>query len=621
MTVPIGLEAGRAEPLGATCDGRGVNFALFSAHAEKVELCIFDPTGQREVRRLPLPVRTGDVWHGYLAGARSGLIYGYRVHGPYAPERGHRFNAAKVLLDPYARRVTGSFKWLPENFGEADNAAVVPKGVVTEELVFAQTLRPETPWRDTVIYEMHVKGMTQRHPDVPVRQRGTFAGLAAPAVLDHLHRLGVTAVELLPIFAFTDETHLVRAGLTNYWGYNPISFFASEPRYGEGLWEMVEVYHAAGIEVILDVVYNHTGEGDRFGPTLSLRGIDNASYYWLDQSGEYENFAGCGNVLNMNHPQVRRLVCDSLRYWARSTGVDGFRFDLAAALGRTPSGFRAQDSLISLISDDPELGRLKLIAEPWDAEHNLLGQFPPPWREWNDRARDAARGFWRGDAGMAGRLATAICGSSDVMRAPLVGINFITCHDGFTLQDLVSFDEKKNAANGEDNRDGSNHNLSRDFGADGGAVKRAMLATLMLSQGVPMILAGDEFGQTQAGNNNAYCQDNETTWLDWSLADKNEDFLAFAARAISLRKRWPELRRETFFTGAGDVTWLRPEGGVMNDADWNDSARHAFGFLIADRLLVFLNAGDPIAFSYPPGAWHEVLSVEGRLRILERIDE
>jgi glycogen operon protein len=619
MSVLGGLEAGTAEPLGATWDGRGVNFALFSAHGEKVELCLFDETGTRELRRLPLPARTGDVWHGYLAGGRPGLAYGYRVHGPYAPERGHRFNANKLLLDPYARKITGVFAWHATNLDMSDNAAAVPKGIVVADTA-AVTTPINTPWRDTVIYEMHVKGMTQRHPAVPSQHRGTFAGLAAPAIIEHLQRLGVTTVELLPIFAFTDETHLARAGLTNYWGYNPVSFFAGDPRYGDGLRAMVTAYHEAGIEVILDVVYNHTGEGDRFGPTLSLRGIDNASYYWLDDA-DYVNYSGCGNVLNVSHPQVQRLVLDSLRYWARTAGVDGFRFDLAATLARTRGGFRADTSLLGLIGRDPELGKLKLIAEPWDAGGHFLGRLSPPWREWNDRYRDTVRAFWRGDQGMTGRMATAIAGSSDVVPGPLHSINFVTAHDGFTLEDLVSFNEKHNDANAEQNRDGADHNLSRDFGSGGPRRKRAFIAALMLSQGVPMLLAGDEFGQTQGGNNNAYCQDNETAWLDWSLAEKNADLVVFAQAAIALRKAYPALRRDLFFTGEGDITWLRPDGLAMTEDDWNDSARHAFGFMIAGGPLVYLNAGAPVDFVYPPGAWREVLAVETSLIVLERSDD
>jgi isoamylase len=635
MTVLGGLEAGTAEPLGATWDGRGINFALFSAHGEKVELCLFDDTGTREMRRLPLPGRTGDIWHGYLAGGRLGQVYGYRVHGPYAPERGHRFNPHKLLLDPYARALTGRFLWHSANFNDpADNTAFVPKGIVTAPPEPAHP-RLEIPWRDTVIYEMHVKGMTQRHPGIGAAKRGTLAALMTPEIIDYVHSLGVTAVELLPVFAFTDETHLVQKGLRNYWGYNPVSFFAAEPLYGDGLREMVAAYHAAGIEVILDVVYNHTGEGDRLGPTLSLRGIDNASYYWLDADFEYVNYSGCGNTLNVCHPQVQRLVMDSLRHWAAATGVDGFRFDLAGTLARTRDGFCADSSLLSLIGRDPELGKLKLIAEPWDIAGHFLGRLPAPWREWNDRYRDTARAYWRGDERMVGRMATAIAGSSDVVSAPLHSINFITAHDGFTLEDLVSYNEKDNEANGEENRDGASHNLSFNHGTEGRTSdpavrrlrlqqKRNFIASLMLSQGVPMLLAGDEFGQTQRGNNNAYCQDNETAWLDWALVAENEELILFTRDAIAFRKAHLELRREAFFTGEGDIVWLRPDGQKMTEADWNDPMCRAFGFMIEGRLIVYLNAcANPVQLALPAGSWRTVLATgkSGHaLTVLERID-
>jgi isoamylase len=648
MTVLSGLEAGSAEPLGATWDGRGINFALFSANGEQVELCLFDETGRREVRRLTLPARTGDIWHGYLAGARPGLKYGYRVHGPYAPGRGHRFNPHKLLLDPYARAITGAFTWHRANFAydldspsgdlsfeTTDNAPFVPKGIVTPPSA-ANLSRLETPWHDTVIYEMHVKGMTQRHPDVPAPLRGTFAALTAPAIVDHMRSLGVTAIELLPVFAFADETHLVRRGLANYWGYNPVSFFALDPRYlaGGGLREVVDIYHAAGIEVLVDVVYNHTAEGDRLGPTLSLRGIDNASYYWLDDHGNDVNYSGCGNTLNVCHPQVQRLVLDSLKHLAWSTGIDGFRFDLAATLARTPRGFCLDTSLAAMIARDPQLSALKLIAEPWDVGGHILGHLPPPWREWNDRYRDTMRAFWRGDAHMAGRAATALAGSSNDMRAPLRGINFITAHDGFTLEDLVSYARKHNDANGEGGRDGTDHNLSANYGAEGpdeslrplrDRQKRNFIASLMLSQGVPMMLAGDEFGQTQGGNNNAYCQDNDTTWLDWGLLEANRDLVDFVRQVIALRKSYPALRREAFFTGDNDIIWLRPDGAPMTETDWNDPARYAFGFMIAGQLLIYVNANEEsVAFVPPKGRWRAVLCTGdgGRsLTVLERNDD
>jgi len=647
MTVMAGLDLGTAEPLGATWDGRGINFALFSANGERVELCLFVESGAREVCRLPLPGRTGDIWHGYLADAGPGLVYGYRVYGPYAPERGHRFNANKLLLDPYAREITAPFRWNRANFAydiesahgdgafdATDNAVFVPKGIVTGPTMAADP-GPRIPWRDTIIYEMHVKGMTQRHPAIADAQRGTFAALATPAILGYLTSLGVTTVELLPVFAFADETHLVRRGLRNYWGYNPASFFALDPRYGRGFQDMVAAYHAAGIEVILDVVYNHTAESDRLGPTLSLRGIDNASYYWLDERQDYVNHSGCGNTLNASHPQVQRLVLDSLRYWASATGVDGFRFDLAATLARTREGFCASNSLLALIGRDPTLSRLKLIAEPWDVNGNFLGQLDAPWREWNDSYRDTLRAFWRGDGGMRGRMATAVSGSSDVVSAPTNGINFITAHDGFTLEDVVSFSKKHNAANGEGNYDGSNYNLSSGYGVEGATKdpvirgkrmrqKCNFIASLMVSQGVPMLLAGDEFGQTQHGNNNAYCQDNETAWLDWSLLPKNEDLVLFVREAIAMRKAFPELRRESFFTGDGDIVWLRPDGGTMAETDWDDPEQCAFGFLIENKLLVFLNSGAATSEQVlPSGNWRTILSSgEGghSLTVLERTD-
>lgn len=656
MTVLGGLEAGHAEPLGATWDGRGVNFALFSANGEKVDLCFFDEAGTREIRRLPLPARTGDVWHGYLVGGRPGLVYGYRVYGPYAPDRGHRFNANKLLLDPYARRITGAFPWHKSNFAyqfgsdhlgfdTVDNAPVVPKAIVTAP---SGTPGPrlQRPWSDTVIYEMHVKGMTQRHPAIAAAQRGTLAALTSPAIIGYLQSLGVTAVELLPVFAFADETHLVQKNLTNYWGYNPVSFFALEPRYfaaSAGLKEMVAAFHAAGIEVLLDVVYNHTAEGDGLGPTLSLRGIDNAVYYWLDDSfpEDYVNYSGCGNTLNVSHPQVQRLVMDSLKYWVRETGVDGFRFDLAGTLARTREGFCARTSLLAMIGRDPELSTLKLIAEPWDLGGHFLGQLPPPWREWNDRYRDTVRAYWRGDAHMVGRMGTAVSGSSDVVSAPLNSINFVTAHDGFTLKDLVSYEAKHNAPNGEENRDGTNHNLSANYGVEGPAADASIqrlrfrqqcnfIASLMLSPGVPMLLSGDEFGQTQSGNNNAYCQDNETAWLDWNLVEKNAALHTFIRNAVALRKAFKELRREEFFIGNGDIVWLRPDGEVMTEEGWNDPARRAFGFLIVDRLLVFMNAGaDAVPLNLPTGGWRKVLATADMERdhlagrsvlVLERVD-
>lgn len=662
------LEAGRPEPLGATCDGDGVNFALFSAAAEQVALCLFDADGRAEIARHPLPGRTGDVWHGFLPGAGPGLVYGYRVDGPYRPRDGHRFNPHKLLLDPYARRLTGALVWHSANFAywfgsgndmtfdRRDNAAYVPKGVVAPPETAGQAAAgPSTAWADTVVYELHVRGMTLRHPGVPERWRGRLSGLATPAVIDHLTGLGVTAVELMPIFAFADETHLARRGLVNYWGYNPYNFFAVEPRYltpgaERELRGVVDRLHEAGIEVILDVVFNHTGEGDRLGPTLSFRGIDNASYYRLapDDPRDYVNVTGCGNTLDTNHPMVQRLVLDALRHWAGTADIDGFRFDLGLTLGRDGDGhFDPDHPLLAAIAADPVLCGVKLIAEPWDLGPggHRLGAFAHGWAEWNDRFRDDTRAFWRGDAGAVGGLATRLAGSSDLFqpvgRPPQAGINFITAHDGFTLADLVSYADKHNHANGEDNRDGHAHNLSANWGVEGptddahvrtirARLTRSLLATLFLSQGVPMLLAGDEIGRTQQGNNNAYCQDTPMSWLDWDLGDEQHRLLAFVQRLIALRRSHPAFRRTAFFTGAPqaagadkDITWLRPDGTEMAETDWTHHDRKTLGCRLgaADGggpLLLLLNAGRAEVFfvlTAPAGVRHwSVLLDTGRDR-------
>lgn len=644
----VGLEAGSPEPLGASWDGRGVNFALFSAHGEKVDLCLFERDSRQESRRLSLPARTGDIWHGYLPGAAPGLSYGYRVHGPYRPTDGHRFNAHKVLVDPYARALTGpvtshaaNFAYCLEHpdtdlsFDTQDNAAFVPKGIVVGPQA-ALWPGPDIPWADTIIYELHVKGMTQRHPSVSARHRGRLAGLAAPAIIDHLARLGVTAVELMPIFPFADEPHLVAKGLSNYWGYNPYCFFAVDPRYltakaSDEFRELVNALHRAGLEVILDVVYNHTAEGNRLGPTLSLRGIDNASYYWLDPENrrEYVNHSGCGNTLNVTHPQVQRLILDSMRAWTAEMEVDGFRVDLAATLGRTSDGFDPAAPLFKAISADPILSNVKIIVEPWDSSGHHLGGFPRRWREWNDRYRDVARRFWRGDGSQVAEMATRIAGSSDLFHNPLESINFIASHDGFTLRDVVTYTRKQNDANGEDGRDGSSENYSWNCGAEGptedseirrlrSQQMRNLLATLLLSQGVPMLSAGDEFGRTQGGNNNAYCQDNLISWLEWSTLDGDAvQLLDFVTRVINLRKAAPALRRQTFFKGedsvtiSKDVTWLHPAGHEIAVADWENQELRCFGFILGEvmpRITALLNAGaDLIDFHLPlrrsPGSW------------------
>ncbi len=534
------VEPGHSYPLGATWDGSGVNFALFSANAEKVELCLFDPAGRREVARIPLPSYTHEVWHGYLPDATPGLLYGYRVHGPYDPARGHRFNPNKLLVDPYAKALSGTIRWSDAHFGyrvgsnrgdlsfdRRDNAFGMPRcRVVDPAFTWGQHVRPARLWADTVIYEAHVRGMTMLHPEIPADRRGTFEALSSPYVIDHLVRLGVTAIELMPVHAFVDERRLVDLGLRNYWGYNTLCFFAPHQAYLGSFGRisifktMVKRLHEAGIEVILDVVYNHTAEGNEMGPTLSFRGIDNASYYRLvpDDPRYYVDVTGCGNSLNLSHPRVLQMVTDSLRYWVTEMGVDGFRFDLATTLGREHYGFDPGGSFFDVIRQDPVIGRTKLIAEPWDTgpEGYRLGGYGPGWAEWNDRFRDTVRAFWRGDENVLPELATRLLGSSDLFehqgRKAWASINFIASHDGFTLHDLVSYSEKHNWANKEENRDGHDHNLSANYGVEGptdddgiravrARQKRNLVATLLLSQGTPMILMGDEVGRTQDGNN------------------------------------------------------------------------------------------------------------------------
>ncbi len=661
--------AGRPYPLGATWDGNGVNFALFSAHAEKVELCLFDAHGQREVERLTLPQYTDEVWHGYLPDVRPGQLYGYRVHGPYDPARGHRFNPHKLLIDPYARALSGALRWSDTHFGyrpgaargdltidRRDNARHMPKArVVDVAFTWGDDRRPRRPWSETIIYELHVRGHTIRHPAVPPGHRGTFLGLGEPAVIEHLVKLGVTAVELLPVHAIVDEKGLVDRGLRNYWGYNSIAYFAPDPRYygasGHGEFKtMVHRLHEAGIEVILDVVYNHTAEGNHLGPTLSYRGIDNASYYRLVPGDEryYENFSGCGNTLNLRHPRVLQMVMDSLRYWAEEMRVDGFRFDLAASLARERAGFDGGSGFLDAVRQDPVLSRVKLIAEPWDlgGDGYRLGAFPPGWSEWNGRYRDTVRRFWRGDGGLIGELASRLTGSSDLFgwggRRPWASVNFITAHDGFTLADLVAYERKHNAANGEDNRDGTDANYSWNGGVEGPtddpevlAVRRRqrrnLLATLLLSQGVPMLLGGDELGRGQGGNNNAYCQDNDISWIDWD--DVDADMLMFARAVIALRRRHPVFRRPRFFSGEAvnggplrDVTWITPEGREMAHGDWVLPYARSLGLILGgeacaadggeepadDSFLILLNAHhEPVPYAAPAAtfgkAWRLLL--------------
>jgi isoamylase len=637
------VDVGMPYPIGATWDGRGVNFALFSEHAEKVELCLFDQRGRRELHRLALPTYTDGIWHGYVPDARPGLRYGYRVSGPYEPAYGHRFNPYKLLLDPYARAYAGALRWSDAHFGyrigtpradlsfdRRDNASGMPKCVVVDSaFTWGDDRPPRTPWRDTIIYETHVRGFTMQFPGVPAPMRGTFLALSSPPSLDYMRRLGITAIELLPIHAFVDDRTLVEKRLRNYWGYNSIGFFAPHPLYlsGETVHEfktMVKQFHEAGIEVILDVVYNHTAEGNQAGPTLSFKGIDNVSYYRLAADRRYyDDATGTGNTLNVQHPRVLQLVMDSLRYWVQEMHVDGFRFDLAPALARGDHGVDRNSGFFKAVTQDPVLAGVKMIAEPWDVGLGgyQVGRFPAGWSEWNDKYRDVVRRFWQGHDGMVPELASRLTGSSDLFayggRHMRASVNFVTAHDGFTLRDLVSYNGKHNAANGEDNRDGSDNNNSWNCGVEGPAQDEAVLAlrarqqrnlvaTLLLSQGVPMLLAGDEVGKSQFGNNNAYCQDTPLTWLDWS-STLDPAFVDFVRGLTKLRGSCDALRREAFFRGARlrdrdrkDISWLRPDGEEMREADWYDSGRRVIGLLFGDEeptpddpcLLLFLNAHD-----------------------------
>jgi isoamylase len=646
VVAPSTVWRGKPYPLGATWDGSGVNFALFSKHAERVELCLFDPKGRRELERLELRDRTDFIWHCYLPEARPGQLYGYRVFGPHEPDRGHRFDPAKVLLDPYAKLVRGKV-----------SAGLGRCQVVDTAFSWGDDRAPHTPWHDTVIYELHVKGFTQQHPQVPEQLRGTYAALASAPVIDYLKKLGVTAVELLPVHCFVDERRLVQHGLRNYWGYNSIGFFSPELRYSAtgSLGEfktMVKTLHSAGIEVILDVVYNHTAEGDHTGPTLSFRGIDNFIYYRLDPSvpRRYVNVTGTGNSFNSAHRVVLALIMDSLRYWVQEMHVDGFRFDLAATLARNAShAFDRNGAFLSAVRQDPVISQVKLIAEPWDIAEGgyQLGNFPTGWAEWNDKYRDAVRSYWKGDGGGMGELASRLSGSSDIFqrggRGPTASINFVTAHDGFTLQDLVSYEEKHNEANLEGNRDGSDNNRSWNCGVEGPSddprvralreqQKRNLLATLFFSQGVPMLVAGDELGHTQQGNNNAYCHDSRLSWLDWETLDAG--LLAFVQKIVRLRNMHALFRRRTFFRGRAvrdpqmkDISWLNPDGSEMSDEDWGKSFARSVGVLISGRglterdelarlvedddVLLLLNAHDEtIDFTLPGGEeerWDAVL--------------
>ena len=663
---------GRPYPLGATWDGRGVNFAVFSEHATQVDLCLFDSSqARRETHRIPLTEQTDIVWHGYLPDVRPGQLYGFRVHGPYAPRKGHRFNPHKVLLDPYARAVGRDLRWSDTMFGyrigdadsdlafdDRDNAACAPlAAVVNPAFNWRGDRHPRTPWHKTLIYETHVRGFTIQHPGVPRALRGTYAGLASDASIRHLLKLGVTAIELMPVHYYINDRHLIERQLSNYWGYNTLGFFAPEPRYAaatnplEAVREfqrMVRRLHEAGIEVILDVVYNHTAEGNHLGPTLSLRGLDNANYYRLVAADPryYMDYTGCGNTLNMLCPRVLQLIMDSLRYWVQEMHVDGFRFDLCSALARELHEVDKLGAFFDIIHQDPVLSQVKLIAEPWDLGHGgyQVGNFPVLWTEWNGKYRDSVRRFWRGDGHAVSEFATRLCGSSDLYeqsgRRPYASINFITCHDGFTMHDLVSYNEKHNEANSEGNRDGESHNNSWNCGVEGATddkaiaqlrerQKRNFLTTLVFSQGVPMICAGDEIGRSQQGNNNAYCQDNPLSWVNWELTPEQKELFEFTCKAVAIWRTHPVLQRRKFFQGrqirgdsVKDVVWLTPAGVEMDDAAWNAGFVRCLGLrldgrmldevdergrsIVADTLLMLLNAHEhAIPFTLPAGAPHE----------------
>ena len=680
LALELKVLPGRPSPQGATWDGQGVNFALFAEHASAVELCLYDAREpDDEYARVMLPEHSRHVWHGYIPGLRPGQLYGYRVHGPWDPAQGLRFNPAKLLIDPYARALAGTVDWSAPVFGyrlggddtvadDGDSAAGVPKAVVTEAFFDWQGDRsPRTPWHKSVIYEVHVKGFTAAHPELPEELRGTYAALGSEPVIDHLKQLGVTAVELLPVHAFVDDNYLTEKGLRNYWGYNTINFFAPDARYasrgdrGEQVAEfkaMVRALHRAGIEVILDVVYNHTAEGNHLGPTLSFKGIANPTYYKLMEDRRYYlDFTGTGNSLNPQHPQVLKLIMDSLRYWVLEMHVDGFRFDLASTLAREGHGPDRLSSFFDIIHQDPVLSQVKLIAEPWDIGLGgyQVGNFPVLWAEWNDKYRDTVRRFWRGDEGQMAQLGYRIAGSSDLYgedgRSPNASINFVTAHDGFTLHDVVSYNDKHNEANGEQNRDGHSENLSCNYGAEGATddaaildvreqQKRNFLATLLFSQGVPMICGGDELGRTQQGNNNAYCQDNEISWYDWNLDERARSLLEFTQRVVELRNRHPALRRRKFFHGrpihgedVKDIVWFRPDGHEMTGDEWHAGWVRAVGLRLDgcalndryddgtpvrdDDLLLLFNAHhEPMRFSIPAafseGDWQlEIATADG----------
>ena len=651
---------GHPYPLGATYDGKGVNFALFSEHATKVELCLFDsPDASKEASKIALNEQTDLVWHAYLPDIRPGQLYGYRVHGPYDPANGHRFNANKVLLDPYAKAIGRDVTWDDSmfayklgdesadlTFDDRDNAAFAPLArVINPGFDWGDDQRPSTAWHQTIIYEAHVKGFTKQMPGVPEELQGTYAGMGSQAAIDHMTKLGITAVELLPVHYHIDDSYLKEKGLVNYWGYNSLGFFAPDYRYagpdpvGE-FKTMVKALHSAGIEVILDVVYNHTAEGNHLGPHLAMKGIDNTSYYMLSPEDPrfYMDFTGCGNVPNMSHPRVLQLIMDSLRYWVTEMHVDGFRFDLASTLARELHEIDRLGTFFDIIHQDPTISQVKLIAEPWDVGPGgyQVGNFPVLWTEWNGKYRDTVRDFWKGEGGIINEFATRFSGSSDLYqddgRKPYASINFVTCHDGFTLNDLVSYNGKHNEANGEDNRDGADDNRSWNCGVEGPTddpaiialrerQKRNLMATLLLSQGVPMICAGDELSHTQKGSNNAYCQDNDITWFDWNLDDAKKQFLDFVGMLIQIRKTQPVLQRRRFFKGrpirgVKDISWLNPSGEEMSEADWDAGFVKCVGVrlagdliedldedgnrIVGETLLMILNGHhEPIPFTLP----------------------
>ena len=628
------IREGLPHPRGATWDGKGTNFAIFSAHATKVEVCLFDENGEKELERIELPEYTNQIWHGYIPDVQPRAIYGYRVHGPYEPEAGHRFNPNKLLLDPYAVAHFGELKWDPAVFGykmesgddttfdERDSAPFMPKCVVVDPNFdwHGQDVLSEVrvAFDDTIIYELHVKGFTKCFPGLEEHLRGTYAGLGAEPAVKYIKDLGVTSVELLPIHFFINDSNLLEKGLTNYWGYNTIGFFSPDMRYATDrahvlreFKEMVARFHNSGLEVILDVVYNHTAEGNERGPTLSFKGIDNASYYRLlpDKPRYYINDTGTGNTLNLSHPRVIQMVTDSLRYWVEQTRIDGFRFDLGTILAREPNGFDNRSGFLKACCQDPCLARVKLIAEPWDLGPGgyQVGGFPPGWAEWNDKFRDTTRKFWIGQA-PAAALTDNLCASASLFnhqgRRPWASINFVTAHDGFTLNDVFSYNEKHNEANGEDNNDGSSNNSSWNCGAEGPTedpdiialrkrLIRNVMATLLLAQGTPMLLAGDEFGRTQNGNNNAYCQDNEISWLNWDLREKGEQLIGFTRHLTAMRHRYPILRRNLFLTGqyneelgVKDLTWINANGSEMQYENWSDEGMRCFGMLLDGRAQV-----------------------------------